>query len=102
MVSPSRRCWLVEYEDELLGGIGLRRRPIRLATRTGAVVYQVLHGMSRVFGRVVDRGHSGEVQRSRLFVVLSRLVQLSLPRRGHAGLQLAGRSNLLNREQQIS
>ena len=50
----------IEHEYELLGGIGLRRRPTG-ATRTCVLVQQVLDGMSWVFGRVVDGGHTGEL-----------------------------------------
>ena len=75
----------IEHEYELLGGIGLRRRPTG-ATRTCVLVQQVLDGMSWVFGRVVDGGHTGEVERSRVILRLNRLVQASLPQRAHDGL----------------
>jgi hypothetical protein len=70
--------WPIELQHELLGGVGPRRCPIG-ATRTCVLVHHVLDGMSWVFGRVVDCGNTGEVERSRVVVRLGRLAQPSLP-----------------------
>src|SRR6266851_5313937 len=78
--------WPIELEHELLGGVGLRRRPTG-ATWPCGLVNRVLNRMSCIFGRVLDHGYIGEVQRGRVVVRLSWLVQPSLPRSGHDRLQ---------------
>src|SRR5207244_1450217 len=54
--------WPVELDHDVLNSIRLRRRPAR-ATWTGAPVNQVLHGMSRIFGRIGDRRQTRQVKR---------------------------------------
>src|SRR5438876_937137 len=74
--------WPVELDHDVLNSIRLRRRPAR-ATRTCAPVNQVLHGMSRIFGRIGDRRQTRQVKRRSLASCL-RLVQPSFSHRAHA------------------
>src|SRR5207237_5405371 len=59
--------WPVELDDDVLNRIRLRRRPAR-ATRTDALVNQVLDRMSRIFGRVGDRRQTRQVKWCRALV----------------------------------
>ncbi len=60
----------VELDHDLLDAIRPCSHPAR-AARTGALVHQVLNWMNRIFGRVGDRRHTGEVERAESSTALS-------------------------------